>query len=182
MIKVKLDSKAKNTISKTLDLGAGAGSSLIEVPANSRITLNGNKLLQLLIAKKVDVDAELNVYGSLCRSGVLLGWSKSMRDYLGARIGAHMIYPSAGSSSSESTARWTLDGDSTVVDTTILGPTITFKSMLSTIGEKSIEITSSGTWLIPCLALTTSSEADLRFYDLTTEEFSSFITITPITE
>ena len=32
---------------------AGGGSSIIEVPANSRVTLNANKLLQLLIAKKV---------------------------------------------------------------------------------------------------------------------------------
>ena len=36
--------------------------------------------------------------------------------------------------------------------------------------------------LIPYLAVTTSSEADITPYDITTEEFSTFLTITPIAQ
>lgn len=180
-IEARFDKKAKDVLADTLGLG---GSSLIEVPANSRITLDGNKLLQLLIAKKVDVDTEMEAYSSAGKSGILLGWSKSATSFLDGYIFSHMIYP-ATSSSSAYIARWTINDSysgSTVVDTTILSTTITIKNMLSNIGEKYIDITSSGTWLIPCLAVTTSSNLDLKFYDLTTEEFSSFLTITPVTK
>ena len=182
MINVKLDEKAKNTISKTLDLGAGTGSSLIKVPANSRLTLNGNKLLQLLISKKVDVDAELNIYGSSGYSGILLGGVISFTSYLEGSVKTHMIYPySSGSTSFE--AEWALDkytyGFS--VKTNLETP-ITFKSMLSSVGEKSIDITSSGIVLIPYLAVTTSSTAPLTPYNITKDEFLSFISITPLSE
>lgn len=180
-IEVKFDAKAKDVLANTLDLG---GSSIIEVPANSRITLNGNKLLQLLIAKGVDVDAELTPYSSTGKSGILLGWSKLVSDYLDYELTPHMIYP-ASSSSSAYLARWTIDGEysgSTVVDTTILETHITYKNMLSNIGEKYIDITSDSEVLIPCLAVTTSSSIDLTYYNLTTAEFLSFISITPITE
>ena len=161
--------------------GTDGGSSLINVPANSRITLNGNKLLQLLIAKGVDVDAEFNTEG-LSYSGILLGGVILFTHYLERSVATHMIYPwSSGSTSYEAT--WTLDeyayGFS--VETNIETP-ITFKSMLSSIGEKSIDITSSGIVLVPYLAVTTSSTAPLTPYDITTEEFLSFLTITPIAQ
>lgn len=178
-IEAKFDKKAKDVLADTLGLG---GTSVIEVPTNSRITLNGNKLLQLLIAKKVDVDAEL-VADSTSKSGILLGWSKLVSDFLDTEPRQHMIYHSRSSSSAH-IARWTIDGNysgPTVVDTTILETHITFKSMLSSIGEKYIDITSSDKVLIPCLAVTTSSRIDPKFYDLTTAEFLSFISITPIT-
>lgn len=180
-IEAKFDKKAKDVLADTLGLG---GSSLIEVPYNSRITLNGNKLLQLLIAKGVDVDAELTPYSSTGKSGILLGWSKSVSDYLDYSTRPHLIYP-ADSSSSAYLARWTIDlsySGPTVVDTTILETHITFKNMLSNIGEKSMNMTSDARVLIPCLSVTTSSSIDPKFYDLTTAEFLSFISIAPITE
>lgn len=180
-IEAKFDKKAKDVLADTLGLG---GSSVINVPANSRITLNGNKLLQLLIAKGVDVDVEVTAYSSAGKSGILLGWSKPVSDWIDYETKPHMIYP-ASSSGSEYTARWTIDGSysgSTVVDTTILETHITYKTMLSNIGEKSIDITSRGKVLIPCLAVTTSSNVDPTYYDITTAEFSSFITITPLTK
>ena len=181
-IQAKFDKKAKDVLADTL--GLGEGSSVIEIPANSRITLNGNKLLQLLIAKGVDVDAELTPYSSAGKSGILLGWSKPRRDYLESEIKPHMIYP-ASSSSSAYLARWTINGmysGSTVVDTTVLETHITYKSMLSNIGEKSMDVNYDGKVLIPCLAVTASSSIDPKFYNITTSEFLSFISITPLTE
>lgn len=182
-INVKLDEKAKNTVAKTLGLGGEGGSSLIEIPANSRITLNGNKLLQLLIAKGVDVDAELNPYYELGYSGILLGGVISFTHYLEGSVNTHMIFP-YNSSSTAYKAKWILDRNpyGLSVETTILGTVITFKNMLSNIGEESIDIMDSGIVLIPYLAVTTSSTAPITPYDITTEEFLSFISITPITE
>ena len=161
---------------------AGGGSSLIEVPANSRITLNGNKLLQLLIAKGVDVDAEFNTDG-LSYSGILLGGVIPFTHYLEMSVTPHIIFPYS-SGSSGYTATWALDNYTYgfSVDTTILSTPITFKTILSSVGEKSIDITSSGIVLIPYLAVTTSSTAPLTPYDITTEEFLSFISITPLGE
>lgn len=175
-IEAKFDKKAKDVLADTLGLG---GSSVIKVPANSRITLNGNKLLQLLIAKGVDVDAKVNIYDGKGSSGVLLGGVISFTRYLEESLSTHMIYPEG--SSDLYNARWILK-ESTKgfsVLTNIETP-ITFKSMLSSIGEKSIDITSSGIVLIPYLAVTTSSAAPITPYDITTEEFLSFITITQI--
>lgn len=178
-IEAKFDPKAKKVLADTLKLG---GSSLIEVPVSSRITLNGNKLLELLIAKGVDVDAEFNKDG-LGYSGILLGGVISFTNYLEMSVTTHMIYPHSSSSTAYN-ATWTLDeyGSGLTVDTTILGNTITIKSMLSSIGEKSIDITSSNIVLIPYLAVTTSSTAPLTPYTITTEEFLSFISITPIAQ
>lgn len=180
----ELEGKELNDIiAETADAYEGGGSSLIEVPANSIITLNGNKLLQLLIAKGVDVDAELNPYYELGYSGILLGGVIPFAHYLDRSVVTHMIYPHSSSSTAYN-ATWTLDkyayGFS--VDTTILGNTITFKNMLSNIGERSIDIMDSGIVLIPYLAVTTSSTAPITPYDITTEEFLSFISIAPITE
>lgn len=175
-IEAKFDKKAKDVLADTLGLG---GSSVIKVPANSRITLNGNKLLQLLIAKGVDVDAEFNAADGLDYSGILLGWSKTVSEWIHYDAKTHMISP-ASSNGSAYLARWTIDGGITVVDTTILETHITYKTMLTGIGEKSIDITSSGNVLIPCLAVTTSSSIDPTYYNITTAEFLSFITITQI--
>lgn len=178
-IEAKFDKKAKDVLADTLGLG---GSSVIKVPANSRITLNGNKLLQLLIAKGVDVDVEVTSYSSAGKSGILLGWSKPVSDWIDYDANPHIIYP-ASSSGSEYLARWTIDekySGPTVVDTTILETHITYKTMLTGIGEKSIDITSSGNVLIPCLAVTTSSSIDPTYYNITTAEFLSFISITQI--
>ena len=163
--------------------GSGGGSSVIEVPVNSTLTLDGNKLLQLLIAKGVDVDAELTPYSSTGKSGILLGGVIDLNSYLDSSVTTHMIYP-YNSSSTAYEATWTLDNYTYGfnVDTTILGNTITFKNMLSNIGEKSMDITSSGIVLIPYLAVTTSSTAPLTPYDITNEEFLSFISIAPLTE
>lgn len=178
-IEAKFDKKAKDVLADTLGLG---GSSLIEISANSRITLNGNELLQLLIAKGVDVDAELTSYGDSGYSGILLGGVISLASYLDRSVVTHMIFPNMASSTAY-TATWTLDNYTYEfsVDTTILGNTITFKSMLSNLGELTMNVP-DGAILIPYLAVTTSSTAPITPYDITTEEFLSFISITPITE
>ena len=179
-IQAKFDEKAKDVLADTL--GLGGGTSLIEVPANSRITLNGNKLLQLLIAKKVDVDAELDTTGGSGYSGILLGGVISFTNYLERSVCTHSIFPySSGSTSFE--AKWALDKDTYGFSVnTNIGKPITVKSMLTSIGEKHIDIRSSGIVLIPYLAVITSSTAPLTPYDITTEEFSSFISIVPITK
>lgn len=178
-IEAKFDPKAKKVLADTLKLG---GSSLIEIPVNSRITLNGNKLLQLLIAKKVDVDAELTVYGSSGHSGILLGGVIDLNSYLDTSVTTHIIFPS-NSSSTAYTVEWALDEYSfdLSVNSTILGTVVTFKNMLSNIGELTMNV-SGRTVLVPYLAVTTSSNVDPTPYPLTTEEFLSFISITPLSE
>lgn len=179
-IQAKFDKKAKDVLADTL--GLGEGSSLIDVPNNSRITLNGNKLLQLLIAKRVDVDAELTSYESSGHSGILLGGVMFLTSYIEQSVKAHSISPYSSGSTSF-VAKWALDENTYGLSVnTNIGTPITFKSMLSNIGEKYIDITSRGIVLIPYLAVTTSSTAPLTTYDITTEEFFSFISITPITK
>lgn len=158
----------------------GSGSSLIEVPANSRITLNGNKLLQLLIAKGADVDAGFNE-DMLSHSGILLGGVIDLNIYLEESLTTHIIFPSANSG--VYTVEWTLKGGAYgfSVETNIETP-ITFKTMLSSIGELTMNVMSSGIVLVPYLAVTKSSSIDPTPYDITTEEFLSFISITPITK
>ena len=90
----ELEGKELNDIiAETAKAYEGGGSSLIEIPANSRITLNGNKLLQLLIAKGVDVDAELTPYGNSGYSGILLGSVISLTDYLDRSVKTNLIHP-----------------------------------------------------------------------------------------
>ena len=62
MIKVKLDSKAKNTVAKTLDLGAGnkALYPAIMSSRDTKIRVHCDKILERLIAEGVDVDVEIN--------------------------------------------------------------------------------------------------------------------------
>ena len=171
-INVKLDEKAKNVVAKTLNLGGEGGSSLIEVPANSRITLNGNKLLQLLIAKGVDVDAEVS------EGGILLGCAISFEDYLSESVNPNMLDISYGAGKYVS---WSL-GNGMNAHAQIEG-SITFKSMLKTIGALDITAHHSGVRLFPYVALQTSSVGiNAKPVDITTEEFLSFISITPLTE
>ena len=178
-IQAKFDKKAKDVLADTL--GLGGGTSLIEVPVNSRLTLNGNKLLQLLIAKGVDVDVELALYSGSGHSGILLGGVIFSTRYLDQNVKTHFISPySSGSTSFE--AEWALDEDTYGFSVnTNIGKPITFKSMLTSIGEKSMDI-SSDIVLVPYLAVTTSTTAPLTLYNITTEEFLSFISITPLTE
>ena len=178
-IEVKFDAKAKDVLANTLDLG---GSSIIEVPANSRITLNGNKLLQLLIAKGVDVDAEIDFYSHSEYSGILLGCFVSLNDYLSSSVYPHTLCPYLKSSGYH--IKWSLkdysdlDAEKVIDDTDAL----TIKYMLSNIGTLTIPVYSSGYTLIPYVALKTSSEANTTQVDITTDEFLSFITIIPANE
>ena len=50
--------------------------------------------------------------------------------------------------------------------------------MLSSLGELTMNVP-DGTTLVPYLAVTTSSNVDLTPYNITTDEFLSFISITP---
>lgn len=173
-IEAKFDKKAKDVLADTLGLG-----SLIKVPNNSRLTLNGNKLLQLLIAKKVDVDAVLTPYGSSGYSGILLGSVISLTSYLDKSVKTNLIHPYS-SGDTEYKVEWTIDEYTSGLhtETTILGTVVTFKNMLSNLGELTIDVP-DGTTLVPYLAVTTSSNIDLTPYNITTEEFLSFISITP---
>ena len=62
MIEVKLDSKAKNTVSKTLDLGASTKALYPAIMASRdrKIRVHCDKILKRLIAEGVDVDVEIN--------------------------------------------------------------------------------------------------------------------------
>ena len=62
MIEVKLVSKAKNTVAKTLDLGASTKAlyPAIMCSRDTKIRVHCDKILQRLIAKGVDVDVEMN--------------------------------------------------------------------------------------------------------------------------
>lgn len=173
-IEAKFDKKAKDVLADTLGLG-----SLIKVPNNSRLTLNGNKLLQLLIAKGVDVDAVLTPYESSGYSGILLGSVISLTSYLDKSVKTNLIHPYS-SSDTEYKVEWAIDEYTYGLhtETTILGTVVTFKNMLSNLGELTMNVP-DGTTLVPYLAVTTSSNVDLTPYNITTEEFLSFISITP---
>lgn len=182
-IEVKFDAKAKDVLANTLDLG---GSSIIEVPANSRITLNGNKLLQLLIAKGVDVDAEIEDYYSYdYYAGLLLGGTIDASRYLVKNISTHAIFPCIEYTerSSNYGIKWMVcqdTADYTVKDIDYIEH-ITFKTMLQSLGTVDMKVYQE-IKLIPYVALKTSSQVDARPVNITTAEFLSFISITPITE
>lgn len=62
MINVKLDSKAKNTVAKTLDLGASTKALYPAIMSgrDTKIRVHCDKILERLIAEGVDVDVEIN--------------------------------------------------------------------------------------------------------------------------
>ena len=62
MIKIELDSKAKNTVAKTLDLGASTKALYPAIMSgrDTHIRVHCDKILERLIAEGVDVDVEMN--------------------------------------------------------------------------------------------------------------------------
>ena len=168
-IQAKFDKKAKDVLADTLGLG-----SPIEIPANSRITLNGNKLLQLLIAKKVDVDAEVN------SGGILLGCAISFENYLSGSVNPNIISIRYGDRKS---VGWTLGNGMYTNKPIESQDPITFKSMLENLGTSDILVDRIGVRLFPYVALQASSVGiSAQPVNIRTSEFLSFITITPITE
>lgn len=179
-IEVKFDAKAKDVLANTLDLG---GSSIIEVPANSRLTLDGNKLLQLLIAKGVDVDAEVDFADEYSPyTGILLGCVVELGEFLHLSVVPHMLY--AYASSEDTYVKWSIDNHNGMhTETQVETPNaLTFKTMLEHLGTISMHIYNSGILLVPYVALKTSSQSMSQPVSITTDEFLSFISITPITE
>ena len=182
-IEVKFDAKAKDVLANTLDLG---GSSLIEVRAQSRLTLDGNKLLQLLIAKKVDVDAEIeNYYSYDYYAGLLLGGTIEGSAYLNNNVSTHAIFPCVeyNEGSSNYGIEWMVCQNSANYTVKPIEHIehITFKTMLQALGTVNMEVYQE-IKLIPYVALKTSSQVDARPVDITTDEFLSFLTITPLSE
>ena len=63
MIEVKLDSKAKNTVAKTLDLGGGDTKAVyppLYQGGDTKIRIHCDKILERLIAEGAEVDTEMN--------------------------------------------------------------------------------------------------------------------------
>lgn len=179
-IEVKFDAKAKDVLANTLDLG---GASIIEIPANSRLTLDGNKLLQLLIAKNVDVDAEVDFADAYSPyTGILLGCVVELGAYLHLSALPHMLY--AYDSSADTYVKWSIDNPNGMhTETQVETPTtLTFKTMLQNLGTRNIHIYNSGVILVPYVALKTSSQSMSQPVSITTDEFLSFITIIPANE
>lgn len=179
-IEVKFDAKAKDVLANTLDLG---GSSMIELPSGCTLTLDGNKLLQLLIAKKVDVDAEVDFAdGYSPYTGILLGCVVELGTYLHLSVLPHMLY--AYASSADTYVKWSIDNPNGMhTETQVETPTkLTFKTMLQNLGTISMHIYNSGILLVPYVALKTSSQLMSQPISITTDEFLSFITITPANE
>ena len=178
-IEAKFDKKAKDVLADTLGLG-----SLIEVSVNSRITLNGNKLLQLLIAKGVDVDSEIPIADvSNPYTGILLGCTLRLGSFLYSNVYPHMLYPFY--KGSDICVKWKVDEYKYEVkkigEQTVEPSRLTYKTMLQALGPITINNV-YGTNLVPYLANKTSSQSMSQPVNITTSEFLSFITITPITE
>lgn len=180
-IEVKFDAKAKDVLANTLDLG---GSSMIDITEPSILTLDGNKLLQLLIAKGVDVDAEIEDYYAYDNyySGLLLGGTIEGSAYLNNNVSTHAIFPCVkyGEESNTYGIKWMVcqnSADYTVKDIDYIEH-ITFKTMLQALDSVDMSVYQE-IKLIPYVALKTSSQVDARPVDITTDEFLSFITITP---
>lgn len=162
--------------------GGDSGASVIEVPANSRLTLDGNKLLQLLIAKNVDVDAEIEGYYQYdYYAGLLLGGTIDASRYLSGNVSTNAIFPYEGSSNygikwmvCEDTATYTVKPIEHIEH-------ITFKTMLQALGTVDIDVYNE-IKLFPYVALKTSSQSMSQPVSMTNDEFLSFITIIPANE
>ena len=166
--------------------GGDGGASMIEVPAHSRLTLDGNKLLQLLIAKKVDVDAEIeDYYAYAYYSGLLLGGTIEGSAYLNNNVSTHAIFPSVdyGEQGSTYGIKWMVCENSATYTVKPIEHIehITFKTMLQALGTVDVDVFNE-IKLVPYVALKTSSQVDARPVDITADEFLSFLTITPISE
>ena len=170
-IEVKFDAKAKDVLANTLDLG---GSSMIEVKVPSKITLDGPKLLQLLISKNVDVDAEVT------GGGILLGGAIAFGDFLYDSVNANIL--TQWSDQENTYVQWTLCSGMYANKPIGLQTTITFASMLANLGTIDLDIIYVDVRLIPYVAVQTSSVASAQPISITNDEFLSFITITPANE
>lgn len=167
--------------------GGDGGASMIEVPAHSRLVLDGPKLLQLLIAKNVDVDAEIEDYYSYSSyyAGLLLGGTIEGSAYLNNNVSTHAIFPCVDYDEQGNTygIRWMVCQNSATYTTKPIEHIehITFKTMLQALGTVDVDVFNE-IKLVPYVALKTSSAVDARPVDITTDEFLSFLTIIPLSE
>ena len=147
---------------------------MVEATVPSKITLDGHKLLQLLIAKNVDVDAEVT------DGGILLGCTIAFGDFLNGSVNANIL--TQWSNQENTYVQWQLSAGMYADKPIGLQTTITFASMLANLGTIDLDITWLDVRLIPYVALQTSSEASAQPVNITMDEFLSFITITPMNE
>lgn len=176
---VYFDDSALEVVKEVYDLG---GASIIEIPSGCTLTLDGNKLLQLLIAKNVDVDAEIEGY---YYSGLLLGGTIDASRYLSNNVSTNAIFPYVeyNEGSSNYGIKWMVCEDTSTYTVKPIEHIehITFKTMLQALGTVDVNVFNE-IKLVPYVALKTSSQVDARPVDITTDEFLSFITIIPANE
>lgn len=163
--------------------GGDGGASMVELPSGCTLALDGTKLLQLLVAKDVDVDAEVDFAdGYSPYTGILLGCVVELGEYLHLSVVPHMLY--AYASSEDTYVKWSIDNSNGMhTETQVETPNaLTFKTMLEHLGTVNIHIWRSGISLVPYVALKTSSQSMSQPVNITTDEFLSFITIIPANE
>ena len=147
----------------------------IVISSGSSVTLNATKLLELLIKKGVDVDAEMSAgYSDPWYSGIAIGTEYDHMPSLYAGFIGICPFLSSGdiyaefafSSNGEGASMSVMTADSTTIrDFLNATETITIK----------------GVWnshvIFPSLGVMTDSEEDMHSYTLTNEEFDSIIEI-----
>jgi len=148
----------------------------INIGVGKNITLNTTKLLELLIEKGVDVDAEMSAgYGTPWYSGIAIG----TQYYHGPMFDAALLGISPTLSSGDVYMDFKFNDiyEQETSKNIHRDDPVTIREFLSAINSITISNTWSAHTILPCLGVMTDSEEAMHSYTLTNEEFDSIIEI-----
>lgn len=147
----------------------------VVISSGSSITLNATKLLELLIKKGVDVDAEMSAgYGNPWYSGIAIGTEYDHMPSLYAGLIGICPFLSSGDICAEFAFSSNGEGASMSVMT---ADSTTIKDFLNATETITIERVGNSHIIFPSLGVMTDSEEDMQSYVLTNEEFNSIVEI-----
>lgn len=146
----------------------------VVISSGSSITLNATKLLDLLIEKGVDVDAEMSAgYGNPWYSGIAIGTEYEHMPSLYASFLGICPFLSSG----DIFAKFSFRDEGGASKSVMTADSTTIKDFLNATETITIEGVGGSHIIFPSLGVMTDSEEDMQSYVLTNEEFDSIIEI-----
>lgn len=146
----------------------------INIEVGKNITLNATKLLELLIEKGVDVDAEMSAgYGNPWYSGIAIGTEYNhMPSLCAGFIGICPVL-----SSGDIYAEFSFEEGNGASKPVMTADSTTIRDFLNATETITIEGVGYSHVIFPSLGVMTDSEEDMHSYNLTNEEFDFIIEI-----
>lgn len=183
--KITFDNKAKEIIKTVVNNGdtptptPTGGARLIDV-SGKVLMLNLAKLKSLLVKKNIDIDAELDSW----YSGIIFAVGQSYPDYAEAEsvesLASNLSISLEGRGSTDVNFYFGFGWSNHVECASSISESdpLTIKALLDNCSNEIAISTSNAKQLVfPMLGVRTGSAGDIAYYEITEEEFLSFITI-----